>query len=305
MTSATLSLIRKFTVTALTSAMLLTLLVDLVMAEQRVAPAPAMVRAVNESLLGFPGLAFINGEVSMIPNSWIIQSPPITGGPGVPFVTKLTSKDGKMALEVTNIEDDLSEIVSWNGDASGGRPSATITQFGNGTATSYTFVKHGEAYTITRNLCEVLAIQFRSRSMDEFAEKATTCDSFYKVEAVSEIHRASVGNLESIHLANIQRLRNSVAKSAVPQTPNRQTASRVDWLRDSAASFLARGEKPKAVPKDAKDIFDAKTYPDGVSYRAALSEIGSACSRFFPNSKASTGIPTSKPAPSTSGGTAK
>jgi hypothetical protein len=204
---------------------------------------------------------------------------------------KMVSKSGKMALEFNGIDEYRDEVITWS--KAGEVQKAAVTVFKDKRPESHTFVLGGEGYTINSHVCEILRQQTNSKSMSDLAARSKTCGDFYKTKAIPAKVLENIKDLEQTHTANVQRLRNSVAKDIFPKAEVPVKKSEADskkevgpldkWMMDYAASVAARSESPKPMPRSAKDIFSAKTFKDGTSYREALAGVGDACAKFYPS----------------------
>lgn len=203
---------------------------------------------------------------------------------------RMISKNGKMAMEFNGLDEYRDEVITWtNLDST---QKAAVTVFKDKRPESHTFVIGGEGFTINSHVCEILREQTGSKTMEDLAARAKTCNDFFKTKPIPSKVLENLSDLEQTHSSNLQRLRNSVAKdvfpkaeaSAKPVTGSVATtlASLDAWIEDFMASSRARSETPKAMPRSAKDIFSAKTFKDGSSYRDALAGVGEACSKFYP-----------------------
>ena len=203
---------------------------------------------------------------------------------------RMISKNGKMAMEFNGLDEYRDEVITWtNLDST---QKAAVTVFKDKRPESHTFVLGGEGFTINSHVCEILREQTGSKTMNDLAARAKTCNDFFKTKPIPAKVLENLSDLEQTHSANLQRLRNSVAKDILPKTgaaPKPVTGRVVStlesldtWIEDFLASSRARSEQPKAMPRSAKDIFSAKTFKDGSSYRDALAGVGEACSKFYP-----------------------
>lgn len=213
---------------------------------------------------------------------------------------KMISKNGNMALEFNGLDEYRDEVITWNkkGDAH----SAAVTVFKDKRPESHTFVVGGEGFTINANVCEILRSQTGSKTMSDLAARAKSCNEFYKTNKIPAKVFETLKDLEQVHSSNIQRLRTSVAKDAFPKTstPDKKgTDDLGEWIANFMATAQSRSEKPKAMPRQAKDIFSAKMFGDGSSYRDALAGVSDACARFYPSAVAP--APAARPGGAASG----
>jgi hypothetical protein len=198
---------------------------------------------------------------------------------------KMFSKSGKMALEFNGIDEYRDEIITWS--KSGETHKAAVTVFKDKRPESHTFVVGGEGFTVNSHVCEILRDQTNSKSMSDLAARSKTCSDFYKTKAVPTKVLETLKDLEQTHSKNLQRLQSSVAKDAFPKVAPVKPAGSGDsldaWINNFMSSVKSRSEAPKPMPRAAKDIFSAKKFKDGTSYRDALAGVGDACAKFYPS----------------------
>jgi hypothetical protein len=198
---------------------------------------------------------------------------------------KMVSKSGRMALEFNGLDEYRDEVITWS--KTGNTHKAAVTVFKDKRPESHTFVVGGEGFTVNSHVCEILRDQTNSKSMSELAARSKTCSDFYKTKAVPAKVLETLKDLEQTHSNNLQRLQGSVAKDAFPKATPIKPASSGDsmdaWVNNFLFSVKSRAEAPKPMPRTAKDIFSAKTFKDGTSYREALAGVGDACAKFYPS----------------------
>lgn len=214
---------------------------------------------------------------------------------------KMVSKSGKMALEYNGLDEFRDEVITWS--KTGDTQKAAVTVFKDKRPESHTFVVGGEGYTVNSHVCEILRDQTNSKSMSDLAARSRTCSDFYKTKAVPAKVLETLKDLEQTHSNNLQRLRASVAKDAFPKATPVKPAGSADsmetWISNFMSSVKSRSDAPKPMPRTAKDIFSAKTFKDGTSYRDALAGVGEACAKFYPS--AAPAPAAARPAPPASG----
>ncbi len=198
---------------------------------------------------------------------------------------KMVSKSGKMALEFNGLDEYRDEVITWS--KAGETHKAAVTVFKDKRPESHTFVVNGEGFTINSHVCEILRDQTNSKSMNDLAARAKTCSDFYKSKTVPAKVLETLTDLEQTHSSNLQRLQASVAKDAIPKSSPTKTSDSAEstmdaWVNNFLSSVKSRSDSPKPMPRNAKDIFSAKSFKDGTSYRDALANVGDACSKFYP-----------------------
>ncbi len=234
--------------------------------------------AYNHSIHLVTGIPF-DATLSLRPESkfWV-------GPVGIAGDNKLIygSKDATMAVEFRAISEESDEVIARKKDNNSSR--AILTVFEKSRPVSHTFTSGPNQYTVNQGVCEILKSQTGSSSMSDFSSKAKTCSQFLKKQSISKEFEGAIADLQKQHNTNVNRLKESVGKDAIPAPAVARPTEvrRRDWLADLIATSDFRKEKPRPMPKGAKDIFSPDAFQDDVSYRAVLSEVADACAKFFP-----------------------
>lgn len=192
------------------------------------------------------------------------------------------SKDATMAVEFRAISEESDEVIARKKDKDSSR--AILTVFEKSRPVSHTFTSGSSQVTINKGVCVILMRQTDSDSMSDFSARAKTCSKFLKRQPIPKEFDGAIADLQKQHNINVNRLKESVGKDAIP-APSAKTPTKVgvrDWFADLLATSDFRKEKPRPMPKGAKDIFSPDAFQDDVSYRAVLSEVADACAKFFP-----------------------
>lgn len=263
------------------------------------APSLGQFAVYDATLTDFPGAKF-NGELNLgvVPQYW---SPPVSADDGA--TQRVVSKDNSMAIQFSAFADESEEVLTWRKDRDK-KNFGALTVFKKQDVASHTYSYNGVAVTLTREVCELLRSQSNAKTLSEFAEKAQSCDSFYRMKPIPANLRNSLAGYKATHESNVRKLHSSFAKDAFP-VPQAQPAPKKgasDLLGEFIESFAGGKEKGKEVTPEphalvkSMDLFSLKASEADGSYRAALSDIAGKCVQFFPAPQSSEVAPAAKPA---------
>ncbi len=263
------------------------------------APSLGQFAVYDATLTEFPGAKF-NGELNLgvVPQYW---SPPVSADDGA--TQRVVSKDNSMAIQFTAFADESEEVLTWRKDKEKKNLGA-LTVFKKQDVASHTYSYHGSAVTLTREVCELLRSQSNAKTLNEFAEKAQTCDTFYRMKPIPANLRNALKEYKSTHDSNVRKLHSSFAKDAfpVPEAAPAAKKGAADALGDLIASFANGKQKGQEVTPEphtqvkSLDLFSLKASETDGTYRAALSDVASKCVQFFPAPQAAAAAPAAKSA---------
>lgn len=249
------------------------------------APSMSQFAVYDATLTNFPGAKF-NGELNLgvLPQYW---SPPVSTNDGSSL--RVVSKDNSMAIQFTAFGDASEEVLTWRKDKDKKNIGA-LTVFKDQAVASHTYSYNGAAATLTKEVCELLRSQSNAKDLADFAEKAQTCDTFYRMKPIPANLRDALKDYKSTHDDNVRKLHSSFAKDAfpVPQAKAVAPKSAGDALGDFIASFTNGKQKGQVVTPEphtqvkSLDLFSLKSSDADGSYRAALSDVAQKCVQFFP-----------------------
>lgn len=263
-------------------------------------PSPALNKfAVYDATLnGFPGARFSsNLALDVLPEYW---APAVSSDGG--STMRVFSKDNSMAVQFSLYADETDEVLTWRKDDEKKHIGA-LTVFKNQSVASHTYSYNGAAVTLTREACELLRSQSNAKSLSEFAEKAKSCDAFYRMKPIPTNLRNALKEYKSTHESNVRKLHSSFAKDAfpIPQAAPAPKKGTADLLGEFISGFTGGKEKGSEVTPEphtqvkSLDLFSLKQSEGDGTYRSALADIANKCVQYFPTPQSAEVAPAAKP----------